>query len=109
MVEELKTLKDLEQEYEDELSYSGETEPLIYYKCSNCGKECNEFERDTIDFIHRGLRKEAIKWIKAIDRDNSSGELALRLGFVTSCGNINMYGARTILIHFFNITNEELR
>ena len=95
---ELRTLNDLEKEYEDELEYGGEIEPLIYYKCSKCGHSGGEFNRETINYIHRQLRQEAIKWVK--DTEKKVEELEGK-----------GYGRQEteIMAKFFNLTEEDLK
>ena len=53
------------------------------------------------------LKQEAIKWIKEIDGDHS--EIVYFLGFVTADGLSQLFGARTVLMKFFNITEEDLK
>lgn len=91
---ELKTLKELPcAEGEDEFWHTNHSLP----NTPRCIDESD-------------LRAEAIKWIKAIDSDKpESNNLAFKLGFTAINGHSCMYGARTILMKFFNISEEDLK
>lgn len=80
----------------------------IFYSTYEAGMTVS----DALKISQETLKKEAIKWVKTIDNETGDvtiGSVRDLLGFVTSDGNSCLYGARTILIKFFNLTEEDLK
>jgi hypothetical protein len=132
----LKTLKDIEKDYDDELAIfvdgKGEMPPLLNIKCGKCGNT-NNFEwsgdEDFIRYYHRKMREVAREWIKEskkqlkdfeelkieCEKERKEGKAWGSLGQEVSgelygeqCNNyINQLNARIFWIkHFFNLEDE---
>lgn len=82
----MKTLQDIREEYDSELTIDGEMPPMIYVKCGECGND-NNFtfggDREFIDYYHNHLRDIAQTWIKKLaDKSNEHWKKLEEYGFV---------------------------
>lgn len=101
---ELKTLKELRQEYEDELTLHGELDPLVDYKCTNCGSSNAEFGRET-EWFFEHMKREGQKIVDWLDKPDDAVLLEEIFGEEEPPTTMRIGGMK-ILEYFLNLVKK---